>query len=353
MGFKITHTFNYLIEQNIPKESMKEYLMEAVSNNDTQEGKNSMQSILQFQEELVQKEIRAEHVDEKKFNKSNDRRGSIVDRKVEVDTQSISDYVAITLKGLLFVSKIDKSEIDFLIISSKYSDFRHPFTAGTVQDTMQLKESLFTFDLQGSDDIFLKTIELASGLLDGNKYKKGIVIFTDELYEIAKFKNRRIPDNYIDIDSAILMEYSENYGIESVKYWTEGNRARYHVMDKNGNLDEDHFYYMSGDDMQRYISSINDDYIEATLEEANLKISDIALFFINSASHRIISKVLVSKGAPIEKIISEKRTKTMLAKFYPCMIDNAKKHGAIKDGDYIFVSSLGKGLSYGNMIIKI
>jgi len=352
MGFKITHTFNYLIEQEIPKESMKEFLMEAVSNDDTDEERDNMRSVFEEQENLVQKEIRAEHVEKKRAG-CNDRRGSIVDRKVEVDNQSIPDYIAITLKGLFFVSGIAKEDIDFLIVASKYSDFRHPFTAGTIQDTMGLNKSLFTFDLQGSDDIFLKTMEFSSGLLDGDKYKKGVILFTDELYEIAKFKNRRIPDNYLDIDSAILMEYSEDSGIEGVKYWSEGNRARYHVLDENGKLDENHFYYMSGDDMQRYISSINDDYIEVTLEEAGLQISDISLFFINSPSARIISKVLVSKGVPIEKVISEKRNKTMLAKFYPCMIDNAKKHGAIKEGDYIFLSSFGRGLSYGNMILKV
>lgn len=347
MGFKISNIFNYLIDYEIPKDALKETMMEAVTIDNSEIHDVSLETILHKEHE---EQLHPKHFQTKR---PADRREKVRDRKVEVETKSIPDYISITLKGLILTSRIEKEDIDFLIVASKYSDFRHPFTAGTVQDTMELKPSLFTFDLQGSDDIFLKAMEFSSSLLDGVKYNKGVIIFADELYNIAKFRNRRIPDDYFDIASALLVAHDDEAGIQAVNYWSEGHRARYHILGEDGILDESHFYYMSGEDMQKYISSISDSHIEDTLAEANLSINDISLFYINSPSSRIVSKVLVSKGVPIEKIIYQKGDKSMLSKFYPFMIDHTIKRKAVKAGDYIFISSFGRGLTYGNMIIKM
>ena len=330
MGFIIKNIFNYHIQESLPNEAVKEIMMQNIA-------------------------LESSHANsDTSFETSNERRSTtIIDRKVEVDTETIPDYITSSVKQLIMNSHIEKEDIDFLIVASKYADYRHPFVAATVQDTLGLKRSILTFDLNGSDDIFLKAMEFSSSLLDGKRYKQGVVVFTDELYEVAKFKNRRIKDNFVDITSAILIEHSSECGIESVQYWTEANRARYHVLDESGSIDTSNYYYMSGEDIQKNISSINHDTIDEILTEANLTVADISLFFINTSQEYLVSIIQRYKNIPEEKIIWESAEKSMLSKFYPVMIQAKLQEGVIKRGDHILLSSFGQGLSYGSMIIKI
>ena len=326
MGFVIKDIVSIHMNEAIPEHALKEIMMQNITNDSG---------------------------DNETLNATNERRSNVIDRKVEVNTETIPDYIATTVQNLILQSSISIDEIDFLIVASKYADYRHPFVAATVQDTLELKKSIFTFDLHGSDDIFLKAIQFSSSLLDGSKYKQGIVVFTDELYEIAKFKNRRIQDDFVDITSAMLLEYSSDSGVEAVQYWNEGNRARYHVLNENGEVDTSSYHYMSGEDMQKNISSINHDNIDEILAEAGLTVSDISLFFINTSQEYLISIIQRYKNIPENKIIWENETKGMLSKFYPVMIQEKLKEGIIKKGDYILLSSFGQGLSYGSMILKI
>ncbi len=346
MGFIIKDSFSYLIEDNLPIENLREILMEAPSIEEYNIQETSIKKITQEQNhELI---VNKRSHNQRKEDKPSGR--LIIDLD---DHLTISDYTSIALKGLIAKTGINTEEIDFLITASKYSDYRHPFTTATVHDTMKLKESMFTFDLQGGDDLFIKSMEFCSGLLNNDRYKKGIIIYADQLYKLSKYNNENLIDNYIDLATAVLLEKDDESGIASVNYWTEGHRAKYHIIDKNGKVNCEQSFYMSGDDMQRTISSINDAYVKKTIKDAGLNVDDIKLFFINTNCNQIVSKVLLLNDIPIEKIIHDNGDRTLLSKFYPLMINHIKNLKGLKKGDYIFISSFGKGLSYGNMVIKI
>jgi len=89
------------------------------------------------------------------------------------------------------------------------------------------------------------------------------------------------------------------------------------------------------------------------LEKANLKSEQIDWLVPHQANIRIIEALAGNLGLPLERFyINLDRYGNTSAATIPIALDEARRAGKIKPGDYTLLVAFGAGLTYGSTLIR-
>ncbi len=317
----------------------------------------------------IDDEIRFYDNDPKKLARNKKILG-LGDRYVLPQGLTCLDLCEEAAKRLITDLKLNKDEIDGIIVASNCHEFASPADACILQGRLGLSENCTCFDIGGlSCSAYVHALMTAHSFIETGVMKKCLVLAGDMNSIHSDVRNRNSNMLYSDAGSATLVEYSEK---EYPSWFQTGTRgsgwakiitpgtgvhlpirkdiADIEITDSNGNVWHLWDEVLKGFDIFQFTMYAAPKSIRETLEYAGKNIDDIDYFPMHQANGQIVKTIAQHAKIPTEKTSGETFTKYAncgAASVVSAICDQLKDKN-VKD---IMLVTFGVGLSWGTCIV--
>jgi len=283
-------------------------------------------------------------------------RTGIKQRHIVADNQLTSDIAYEAAKKAIANSNISKDQIDLIILATTTPDNTFPSTATKVQAMLEIP-TIPAFDIQAVCSGFVYALSVADSFIKSGQHKNILVIGADSLSKITNWKDRGTCILFGDGAGAVILSATESdskTGILSTHLYSDGNLQKILYVDGGASSTEEvGKMIMEGKEVFRHAVEKMSSSIKHAIKVNDLNDEDIDWVIPHQANLRIIKSVGKKLGFPAEKLISTVQLHgNTSAASIPLALDIAINDNRIKKGDYIALTALGGGITWGSAIIK-
>ena len=289
-------------------------------------------------------------------------RSGIKERHFAAAEQASSDLAVEAAKKAIRDAKIDKNEIDLIIVGTITPDNAFPSTANWVQKKLELRP-IPSFDVSAACSGFLYALIVADSMIKAGAARTILVIGVEIMTKIMDWKDRSTCVLFGDgAGAAVLRGTDEEKGILSTYWGADGNLGDLLILPAGGSampathetVDQKlHSLRMKGNEVFKHaVLRMQESAINA-IRRAHLTSDDIDLFVPHQANIRIIKAAIKRAKIPTEKtVINIDKIANVSAATIPIALDQAKKEGRIKSGSNVLLSAFGAGFTWAGIVIR-
>ncbi|MCI0470212.1 MAG: ketoacyl-ACP synthase III [Candidatus Aminicenantes bacterium] len=289
-------------------------------------------------------------------------RTGIKERHFAAPGQFTSDLIVEAAKIALADAKVDKDEIDAIIIGTVSADNAYPSAGNWVQKKLGMK-TIPSFDISAGCSSFLYGLILGDSLIKAGAAKTILVSGAEIMSRIINWEDRNTCVLFGDgAGVAVLRASDDEAGILSHYWGADGNLGDLLVQPAGGSAmpaSEEtvakklHSVFMKGNEVFKHAVLRMQEAAIKAIKLANLSSKDIDLFIPHQANFRIIDATIRRAKIPLEKtyIIIDK-TANMSGATIPVALDMARREGRIKPGNIVLTSAFGAGFTWAGLVIK-
>ena len=289
-------------------------------------------------------------------------RTGIIERRFASKDQATSDLATEASLKAIKNAKINKEDVDMIILATTTADYIAQGAACIVQNKLGLKK-IPCFDLNAACTGFIYGLEVGYSMVKSGLYKNVLVIGAETLSRIIDMQNRNTCVLFGDgAAAAVVGEVEEGYGFLGFSIGAEGEDDMILKIPAGGskkpNDDEtiknrENFVVMKGQDVFKFAVNILPKVTLDALEKAKLDVSELSMVFPHQANSRIIESAAKRMKFPIEKFyMNLSRYGNTSSASVGLALGEAVEKGLVKKGDNIALTGFGGGLTYGSAIIK-
>ena len=289
-------------------------------------------------------------------------RTGISERHICTKDENNSDMVVGSCLKAMEMSGKKPEDVELLIVATVTPDYRLPSVSCLVQKKMGLVNSA-TMDIVAACAGFLHGLSIANAFIKIGQYKCVMVVGVEKLSSITNYNDRNTCVLFGDGAGAAVVEATdEDRGILGTFMKSDGNLTKLLWIPDGGsksppqsleNGDGDFCINMAGSELFRHaVRQMGDASLKA-LKVAGLESSDVSLLVPHQANIRIIESTAKRLGLPMGKVFLniEKYGNTSAASV-PMALDEAVRHGHVKDGDIVLMTAFGGGLTWASAVIR-
>ena len=289
-------------------------------------------------------------------------RTGIIERRFASKDQATSDLATEASLKAIKNAKINKEDVDMIILATTTADYIAQGAACIVQNKLGLKK-IPCFDLNAACTGFIYGLEVAYSLVKSGLYKNVLVIGAETLSRIVDMQNRNTCVLFGDgAAAAIIGEVEKGYGFLGFSIGAEGEDNMILKVPAGGSKkpnneetikNRENFVIMKGQDVFKFAVSTLPKVTSDALEKAKLKVNDLSMVFPHQANLRIIESAAKRMKFPLEKFyMNLSRYGNTSSASVGIALGEAIEKGLVKKGDNIALTGFGGGLTYGSTIIK-
>ena len=289
-------------------------------------------------------------------------RTGIIERRFASKDQATSDLATEASLKAIKNAKINKEDVDMIILATTTADYIAQGAACIVQNKLGLKK-IPCFDLNAACTGFIYGLEVAYSLVKSDLYKNILVIGAETLSRIVDMQNRNTCVLFGDgAAAAIVGEVEKGYGFLGFSIGAEGEDNMILKVPAGGSKkpnneetikNRENFVIMKGQDVFKFAVSTLPKVTSDALEKAKLKVNDLSMVFPHQANLRIIESAAKRMKFPLEKFyMNLSRYGNTSSASVGIALGEAIEKGLVKKGDNIALTGFGGGLTYGSAIIK-
>ena len=289
-------------------------------------------------------------------------RTGIIERRFASKDQATSDLATEASLKAIKNAKINKEDVDMIILATTTADYIAQGAACIVQNKLGLKK-IPCFDLNAACTGFIYGLEVAYSLVKSGLYKNILVIGAETLSRIVDMQNRNTCVLFGDgAAAAIVGEVEKGYGFLGFSIGAEGEDDMILKVPAGGSKkpnneetikNRENFVIMKGQDVFKFAVSTLPKVTSDALEKAKLKVNDLSMVFPHQANLRIIESAAKRMKFPLEKFyMNLSRYGNTSSASVGIALGEAIEKGLVKKGDNIALTGFGGGLTYGSTIIK-
>ena len=289
-------------------------------------------------------------------------RTGIIERRFASKDQATSDLATEASLKAIKNAKINKEDVDMIILATTTADYIAQGAACIVQNKLGLKK-IPCFDLNAACTGFIYGLEVAYSLVKSDLYKNILVIGAETLSRIVDMQNRNTCVLFGDgAAAAIVGEVEKGYGFLGFSIGAEGEDNMILKVPAGGSKkpnneetikNRENFVIMKGQDVFKFAVSTLPKVTSDALEKAKLKVNDLSMVFPHQANLRIIESAAKRMKFPLEKFyMNLSRYGNTSSASVGIALGEAIEKGLVKKGDNIALTGFGGGLTYGSTIIK-
>lgn len=285
----------------------------------------------------------------------------IKERRIAEKNQATSDLAWKAGAKAIKNAKLEKEDIDLIIVATSTPDRICPSTACFVQDKLKAYNSV-AFDIAAVCSGFLYGMSVASQYIASGVYDNVLVIGADTFSKITDWTRRDCVFFGDGAGAAILSHANDNEGFLAFRLYSDG-RGRYNFTVPAGGSENPasiktikerlHYFQMDGNEVFKSATTLLPEAIRKVLKDTGLKISDIEYMVPHQPSIGILKRTAEILGFPFEKV------KTNMCKYantsggtIPILLDELNRAGKLKTGTIILFVAIGSGWTWGASIIK-
>ncbi len=289
-------------------------------------------------------------------------RTGIHQRHIAAKNQTTSDLAVEAARQALEAACLDAKDIELIIVGTCTPDMFLPSTACMVQHKLDAKNAV-AFDLNAACSGFLYGLSVAGSYIRSGVYKKVLVIGAEALTRFTDWQDRSTCVLFGDGAGAVVLEPTKSSrailytNIRSdAQYWdyiqVPGGAAKQPasraVVDKRF-----HTIRMKGNETFKVAVKTLENLVVETLEQCNLKPSQLSLLIPHQANLRIIQATAKRLGLPMDKVmLNLERYGNTSAASIPIALDEAVRTGRVRKGDYILLEAFGAGLTWASALLR-
>ncbi|MGI6664202.1 MAG: beta-ketoacyl-ACP synthase III [Christensenellaceae bacterium] len=276
-------------------------------------------------------------------------RTGIKERRILSD-EMLEDLAAEAVKKALAQAKITADEIDYIICSNANNEYTTPALACIIQGLVGA--DCPAVDANAACAGFVYALELAEGLLLGNKYNKILIVCAESLSKMVDWEDRATCVLFGDGVGAAIVEKSEDPFL--FKTGSKPDKEIIYGRNQPGNAPyttnkQDAIgMQMQGQEVYRFAVSAATEDIKELLDEAGLTPEEIKFFLLHQANQRIMNgvqkRLRVAKEAVPSNIAKYGNTSSASI---PILLDELVREGLLQKGDKLVMSAFGAGLVTG------
>ena len=257
-------------------------------------------------------------------------------------------------------AKIDKNDIDLIIVATTTPDNTFPATATLLQKKLDIKA--VAFDVQAVCAGFIFALTIAKSMMTDSIYKNCLIVGADSMSKLLDWKDRSTSVLFGDGAGAVVLQKYSNkkntlgdWGILSNVIYTDGKY--YDILKTNGGVSFNKStgtIEMIGKDVFRHaVEKMSTSFLE-TLKLSKKKLDQIDWFVPHQANQRIILAVADKLNLNKDKIIStvSEHGNTSAASI-PLALEHGILSNKIVNGNLLALQAIGGGLSWGASLIRI
>ena len=265
-----------------------------------------------------------------------------------------SDMGAEAVKVLLQKRGIGADEIDLIIVATVTADMHFPATANLIADKVGAVNS-WGYDLSAACSGFLFALTTGAQFIATGAYRKVVVVGADKMSSIVDYTDRTTCVLFGDGAGAVLLEPSEEWGIEDHLLRVDGSGAQYLRQKAGGSLNppthatvdaREHFVFQDGQPVFKAAVKGMADVSYEIMERNGLSGDDVDWLVPHQGNLRIIDATQRRMGLPAEKVMIniQKYGNTTAATIPLCLRDWETQ---LHPGDKLILAAFGGGFTWG------
>lgn len=286
-------------------------------------------------------------------------RTGIKQRPIADSSQATSDlaYEAATIA--IERAKIDKNDIDLIIVGTCTPDVATPNVGTLIQKRLGLS-NFPAFSIEAACSGFIYALNIADKFIKTGESKCALVVGAETLSRITNWDDRNTCVLFADGAGAAILKPTDDKGIIFSELGANGEYADLlHVPYGTSRKPEksskdDYFLRMSGNEVFKVAVKTLEEIAIDALKKSNIQSKDVDWFIPHQANVRIIQAVAKRLELPEEKVIlSMDIHGNTSAASIPLAFDRAVQDGRIKKGDIILMQSFGAGFTWGSVLLEL
>ena len=286
-------------------------------------------------------------------------RTGIGQRHIANQKESVAFMAAQAAKMALTDAGIRAEEIDLILVSTMSAERIMPCAACEVQKRIGAVNAT-CFDLNSACTGFLVALNTAQAYLGQQIYKKALVIGAEALSHITNWQDRSTCVLFGDGAGAVVLEAEESaiYIQATHSIGTGGDvltcssRNQPDFIKEGADISAS-YMQMDGKEVFKFAVSKVPEVISEVLNKAGKNKDEIRYYILHQANQRIVSSVAKHMKEPLEKFpMNIEMLGNTSSASIPLLLDECRKNGKLKAGDWILLSGFGGGLTYGASLLR-
>jgi len=279
------------------------------------------------------------------------KRTGIKTRHIAADTEMTSDLGTFAAKNALEKAGISVDEINLIVCGTVTPDLTFPSTATIIQQKLGAKNA-FAFDVSAACSGFLYGLSVADNFIKSGQIKNALVIGAEVFSRILNWEDRTTCVLFGDGAGAIVLSATENLskGILKTELGSDGSLTDILKTDGGVGFNQKSGYiFMDGKSVFKFATSKMLELAKKFREE-----STIDYVLPHQANIRIIDYLM--NGLDMKEdnfIVTIKEHANTSAASIPLALDTyiSNKHNF--ENKNIFLTSIGAGITWGGMLIRM
>lgn len=277
---------------------------------------------------------------------------------VSAPEENTTFMAAAAAKRALSDSGLKAEDIDVILVATVSSDYITPSTACMVQREIGAVHAA-SFDINAACAGFLFALNTANAYFQAGIYQTSLVIGVETLSKIVDWKDRSTCVLFGDGAGAVVARASET-GMLACLQGCDGTHADVLVCNTRSNNNpyvstskELDYLFMNGQEVFKFAVKKVPECLNLLLKETGLSPEDIDHYLLHQANYRIITSIARKLRLPLEKFPSNvDRCGNTSAASIPILLDELHRNGTLQEGDTLFLSGFGAGLTWGAALLK-
>jgi 3-oxoacyl-[acyl-carrier-protein] synthase-3 len=288
------------------------------------------------------------------------QRTGIRERRHAPPEISTSDMAVAAGERCIEAAKIDRSQIDLLVLATMSPDYLLPATAAPVQQRLGL--NCAAMDVSAACAGFMYALVTAMQFVATGCSKSALVIGSDTNSRVMDPDDKKTFPLFGDGAGAVIItKGSDEQGLLSYTLGADGAGEQLLVRLKGGAREPlngeppgtDWFLKMDGRPVFKWAVRLLDDSARQVIEAGGFKPSDVALWVFHQANIRILDAAADALSIDRNKVETHlDRYGNTSAGSVPIALDEALRAGRFKRGDLLLLCGFGGGLSWGTALMR-
>jgi len=257
-------------------------------------------------------------------------------------------------------AKIDKSEIDLVIVATVTPDNHFPGVSQMLQHRLELNE-IMTFDINAACSGFVYALNVADKMIKSGAYNTALIVGAETLTRLTDWRDRNTCVLFGDAAGAMIIQKSETNNIKNIICGSKGDHEDL-LISRNVDIKDpivnavskqDHIH-MKGTEVFKFATRILPKTVNDLLKLSNMKLDDLQYIVAHQANERIINKAARDLNLSMDKMfLNISKYGNTSAASVPLAIDEAIKTNYLKKGDKFITVAFGGGLTWGGALIEL
>lgn len=270
--------------------------------------------------------------------------------------ETASEMAAKAAEAALENSGVKAEELDLILCATVSGEYIVPSLSCLVQRA--IGATCPAFDLNGACSAFLFLMETAAAYLSTGRYRKILLLGTEQMSRILDWTDRSTCILFGDGAAGMVVEPGDGYlgshmtvrgGEEVLRLPTKKGISPFYTGEE-----EHPFVYMNGSETYKFATRSVPHEIEALLDQCGTEQSQVDWVVCHQANRRIIEAAARRlKGISQEKFLMNIQDYgNTSAASIPLLLDECNRNGTFRRGDLIVIAAFGGGLSSTACLIR-